>query len=48
MGCWIVGGGPPWWHYALSGYQTPIEIPCLDGRLDFRSMQGIPVCVRRH
>lgn len=28
-------------HYALSGYETPIEIPYVAGRLYFRSLQGI-------
>ena len=34
-------GAWPKRHHALSGYETPIEIPYVAGRLYFRSMQGI-------
>ena len=28
-------------HFALTSYETPIEIPCADGRMYFRSIGGI-------
>lgn len=34
-------GAWPKKHFALTGYETPIEIPYADGRLYFRSMKGI-------
>jgi len=34
-------GAWPKRHHALSGYETPIEIPYVAGRLYFRSMKGI-------
>ncbi len=34
-------GELPILHHALTSYETPIEIPCADGRMYFRSISGI-------